>query len=104
MADHSTVNGSEIPVYNLKCIDLANPDIHQSAAVLKQVNSQLYIYIYRAILMLLIHPLKILASFNMKNTFFEISPPVFKFHRFFPKCARLCFVWFRRAWRVEFFT
>ncbi|GAY64048.1 hypothetical protein CUMW_230540 [Citrus unshiu] len=36
MADHSTVNGSEIPVYNLKCIDLANPDIHQSAAVLKQ--------------------------------------------------------------------
>ncbi|KAH9781691.1 Fe2OG dioxygenase domain-containing protein [Citrus sinensis] len=36
MADHSTVNGSEIPVYNLKCIDLANPDVHQSAAVLKQ--------------------------------------------------------------------
>lgn len=36
MADHSIVNGSEIPVYNLKCIDLANPDIHQSAAVLKQ--------------------------------------------------------------------
>ncbi|KAH9781708.1 Fe2OG dioxygenase domain-containing protein [Citrus sinensis] len=30
MADHSIVNGSEIPVYNLKCIDLANPDIHQT--------------------------------------------------------------------------
>ncbi|KAK9200119.1 hypothetical protein WN944_015315 [Citrus x changshan-huyou] len=62
MADHSIVNGSEIPVYNLKCIDLANPDIHQTA------------------------------------------PPILKFHRFVPKCARLCFVWFRRAWRVEFFT
>lgn len=88
MADHSTVNGSEIPVYNLKCIDLANPDIHQSAAVLKQVNSQLHIY--RAILMLLIHFIKILALFNMKNTFFEIAPPILQYHRFAPKCARLC--------------
>ncbi|KDO46848.1 hypothetical protein CISIN_1g0293442mg, partial [Citrus sinensis] len=64
MADHSTVNGSEIPVYNLKCIDLANPDVHQSAAVLKQILGR------RIILVLMwLKMIQIVESFSMARIF-----------------------------------
>ncbi|KAJ4713828.1 2-oxoglutarate (2OG) and Fe(II)-dependent oxygenase superfamily protein [Melia azedarach] len=36
MADHLNANGTETKVCNLQCIDLSNPDIHQSAALIKQ--------------------------------------------------------------------
>ncbi|KAJ4713830.1 2-oxoglutarate (2OG) and Fe(II)-dependent oxygenase superfamily protein [Melia azedarach] len=36
MADHLTANGEEMGVYNLQCIDLSNPDIHESAALLRK--------------------------------------------------------------------
>ncbi|KAJ4713827.1 2-oxoglutarate (2OG) and Fe(II)-dependent oxygenase superfamily protein [Melia azedarach] len=37
MADHLNANGANIKVYNLECIDLSNPDIDQSAALIKKV-------------------------------------------------------------------
>ncbi|KAJ4713835.1 2-oxoglutarate (2OG) and Fe(II)-dependent oxygenase superfamily protein [Melia azedarach] len=36
MADHLTANGKEIKVHNLQCIDLSNPDMHESAALLRK--------------------------------------------------------------------
>ncbi|KAJ4713840.1 2-oxoglutarate (2OG) and Fe(II)-dependent oxygenase superfamily protein [Melia azedarach] len=37
MVDHViTANGEEIKVHNLQCIDLSNPDIHESAALLRK--------------------------------------------------------------------
>lgn len=38
MADHLNADDTKAEVRNLHCIDLSDPDIKQSAALIKQVN------------------------------------------------------------------